>query len=390
MNPLHALDAASHPDPYPYYASLRAGAPLIHDQALNLWIASRASTVAEVFASPDCRVRPVTEPVPLALLGSPAGEVFGHLIRMNDGPAQVLGKGVLERALAGLPASVISAQSRHLASLALPALTDTDALNDWIFRTPVATVAALLGFTTRAARDLADLVRDFVACLSPSSTHGQRAQAGLAAHMLQTELRARLGADLASDSLLGHLRHQAQAAHWTDEAAILANLVGLLSQTYDATAGLLGNSIVALASHTGLLQAVRERAGGWQHLVQETSRHDPSVQNTRRFVYKPTRIAGVELDAGSNILLVLAAANRDPQVNHRPDEFLLDRPDRCVFSFSRGAHACPGQALATTLSGAALELLFDQHDEQDLRRLTWSYRLSANGRLPVFRNAEPI
>jgi cytochrome P450 len=102
-------------------------------------------------------------------------------------------------------------------------------------------------------------------------------------------------------------------------------------------------------------------------------------------VVERTRIAGIELEPGSTILLVLAAANRDPSANSCPHEFRLDRPDRCVFSFSRGAHACPGETLAQGIAAAALPVLFETLGSNWLGRLTWVRRPSANGRLPVFQ-----
>jgi cytochrome P450 len=166
----------------------------------------------------------------------------------------------------------------------------------------------------------------------------------------------------------------------------VANLIGLLSQAYEATAGLIGNSIVALASHPPLLAEVLAQADGWHLLVHETSRYDSPVQNTRRFVVEPATIGAVDLAPGAVVLLVLAAANRDPSANPQPEKFLLDRPDRCVFSFSRGAHACPGEALARGIAATALSVLCDTKSAGALARLAWTWKPSMNGRLPIFHN----
>jgi len=382
--PDHPIHAVSHCDPYPYYASLLARPPLFHDARLGAWIAARAATVAEVFDNPACRVRPSAEPVPLALLGSSAGEVFRQLVRMNDGPAHTSRKGVLERAFAGVPASRIRARTRAIASQALPQPDTPTDLNAWVFNTPVSVVADLLGSLPSGIPAIVASVRDFVRCLAPSSDGAPLVKASLAASALQYALgsQRRVAAD--DDSLMNQVCRQARIANWTDDSALLANLVGLLSQTYEATAGLLGNSIVALASHPGLLRHVRHHPDGWRQLVLETSRHDASVQNTRRFVAVPTRIGGIDVGAGSVIVMLLAAANRDPQVNAQPEQFLLHRPNRCTFSFSRGAHACPGQAMATEIVSTALACLFETWSEKEMADLAWTYHSSANARLPMF------
>src|SRR5579862_5414553 len=86
--PASPLDAATHPDPYPYYAQLVAEKPLHRDTASGLWVAADAAAVSAVLTSELCRVRPPAEPVPIALLGSPAGDIFGRLVRMTDGPGR--------------------------------------------------------------------------------------------------------------------------------------------------------------------------------------------------------------------------------------------------------------------------------------------------------------
>ena len=160
----------------------------------------------------------------------------------------------------------------------------------------------------------------------------------------------------------------------------------MLSQSYEATAGLIGNAIVALARQPTLLGEVRVLTNGWEQLVHEISRYDSPVQNTRRFVVEPTAIGGVDLLPGAVVLLVLAAANRDPHANPDPERLRLERPDRCVFSFSRGAHACPGEAHARTIAATALAALLDASPDDALTGLAWTYKPSTNGRLPVFHN----
>ncbi len=385
MDPRNALEAPAHIDPYPYYARLLAGAPLHYDSELHLWIASRAAIVCEVFGCGACRVRPATEPVPIALVGLAAGEIFCRLVRMTDGASHHRPKLALERALASLAPAEVELRARRIAKLAAPRSADPEALSAFILDTPVAVVADLLGFADDERMKVAAWTREFVACVSPLSTSAQLAAASNAASLLQFRMQSLLRATPAgSGSLLAQVRADAATVGWDDSAAIIANLVGLLSQTYEATAGLIGNALVALATQPRLLDEVLARKDGWDQLVHETSRYDSPVQNTRRFVVDSTRIAGVDLAPQSTVLLVLAAANRDPEANPRPGEFHLDRPNRCVFSFSRGAHACPGQALARGIARAALSVLYETLRLDWLERMPWCWRPSANVRLPMF------
>jgi cytochrome P450 len=390
MQPTNPIDAVTHRDPYPYYARLLAGPPLQYDPELRLWVASRAITVSEVFANQACRVRPAAEPVPSALNGLPAGAIFSDLVRMTDGSRHDQPKLSLKRALASIPAADIEVRSRRAAALALPATMEPEALAAWTFDTPVAVIADLLGFQADERSAIAVWIREFVACLSSLSTPEQQSTASRAAVLLQCRMQSMLqSSEPQSDSLISRVRFESARVGWVDTASIVANLIGLLSQAYEATAGLIGNSLVALASHPRLLAEVLARADGWHLLVHETSRYDSPVQNTRRFVVEPTTIGGVDLAPGAVVLLVLAAANRDPSANPEPEKFLLDRRGRCVFSFSRGAHACPGEALARGIAAAALSELCDTKSVAALARLACTWKPSTNGRIPIFAPRAP-
>src|SRR5205823_10079544 len=99
------------------------------------------------------------------------------------------------------------------------------------------------------------------------------------------------------------------------QAAAVANRVGFLTQSYEATAGLIGLTLVALARRPEL------RARDFEAVVREVARHDAPVQNTRRFVARAVTIAGGAVAPGDTVLVVLAAANRDPSANPDPDVF---------------------------------------------------------------------
>lgn len=385
MEPKNPIEAVTHRDPYPYYARLLAGPPLRYDNELGLWIAAHAATVSEILSSATCRVRPTTEAVPAKISGSAAGDIFKSLIRMNDGARHDQPKLALAQGLASLDLADVEARTQCIARRSAPIATDSTALSDWILRTPVTVVADLLGFADDAQASVATWTREFAACLSPLSTASQLAAASTAASLLQSRMRCLMeSTQPKSGSLLAKVRAQADTLGWTDSNAVIANLVGLLSQAYEATSGLIGNAVIALASQSGLIDEAQTRGDGWNQLTHETSRYDPPVQNTRRYIVERTRIAEVDLEPGSVVLLVLAAANRDPCVNPSPHEFRLDRSNRQVFTFSRGTHACPGESLARSIAAAAIAVLFEKLPAGSLRQLTWSWRPSTNGRLPLF------
>ncbi|PMV88921.1 MULTISPECIES: cytochrome P450 [unclassified Pseudomonas] len=366
--------AATHTDPYPHYARLRAEGGLVFHQGLKLWVASSAQAVAAVLANRNCHVRPAAEPVPKGIADGMAGKVFGQLMRMNEGERQRCPRSAIEPGLALIDVDEVNA--RVSARLITP---DADGLYNAMFRGPVCVVAALLGFLPAQGRAISELTEDFVACLSPLSDPLQLETAHAAAEKLRGHFVELLDDSGNKSSLLGGIR----ARFAGDPEMLIANLIGLFSQTYEATAGLIGNAMLALIKNLSLLRD----STPVDDLIAEVQRFDPSVQNTRRFVAAPCEIEGVSLNAGDVVLVLLASANRDPQLNESPDAFILDRPQRRSFTFGAGRHQCPGQLLALGIASATLSEILLHPPALD--RLAWKYRPSLNGRIPVFSEYSP-
>ncbi|WP_223487189.1 cytochrome P450 [Pseudomonas sp. A-RE-19] len=362
--------AATHADPYPYYAQLRAEGGLVFHQGLKLWVASSARAVAAALAHPDCHVRPAHEPVPRLIAQGIAGKVFSQLMRMNEGERQRCPRAAIEPGLALIDVNEVNALVG--ARLIAPG---ADGLYAAMFRGPVCVVAALLGFSPAQGRVISELTADFVACLSPLSDQAQLDAAHVAAEQLKGYVIELLADTSNRSALLAGIR-QRFAATSVDPETLIANLIGLFSQTYEATAGLIGNALVALIRNPPFDSAHVD------DLIAEVQRFDPSVQNTRRFVAAPCEIDGISLNPGDVILVLLASANRDPQLNDHPDAFLLDRPNRRSFTFGAGRHQCPGQVLAMSIASATLTEILAMKPALD--HLAWHYRPSLNGRIPLF------
>lgn len=374
--PPDPVAAVTHPDPYPFYAHCRAGPPLAWVPQRGLWVASRADVVRRLLVAPVLRVRPVAEPVPAALLGQPAGELFGLLIRMNDGPAHAVQRPAIGRALADLPLAGLRARALVLAR----ARAGHGPLDDALFDLPVQAVAQALGFADADLPRVAAWVREFVACLSPLVGSDEGVRAHRAAESLMTGMTRLVAASAPRDASLLQAVQTAAGPQACGARPLIANLVGLLSQTCDATAGLVGNSLLAMARH-----GAPPPAGTPSAWIEEVARHDAPVQNTRRFVAEDTLLEGQPLRAGDAVLLVLAAAQRDPALNPAPDRFDPERPARRLLGFGHGPHACPGQALAIALAGAAVQALRERgFDRHAVARHAGRYRPSVNARIPLW------
>ncbi|MEV1333118.1 cytochrome P450 [Micromonospora costi] len=130
----------------------------------------------------------------------------------------------------------------------------------------------------------------------------------------------------------------------------LANRIGLLVQACDATAGLIG----AGARH--LLPPGPPVPGDTAELLGEVLRLDPPVRGTRRITHHAVRIGGLDLPAGTPLLLRFDAANRDPAVFVEPDAFVPGRAEAGL-TFGAGTRRCPGADHALALAAGVLDVL---------------------------------
>lgn len=366
--PSNPVAAVTHADPYPYYADLVARAPFERHEGLNLWVAASAEAVTAVLTSDLCRVRPSAEPVPKALLGSSAADIFARLVRMTDGPAQQALKRSVLAALGSLDGAAAAGPSREWAARLEP----TPAVQ--AFRLPAYVIGSLLGVPPDDLPELARRIGEFAPALAPGSPP-ETVERGREAAAALLEL---LGSRPAG-GLLATLSREARRAGRDEEDVVLANALGFLFQAHDAMAGLIGNTLLALAARPDLRDPEL-----LPQVLLEVLRCDPPVQNTRRFVARDGLILGRAVKEGDAVLVVLAAANRDPAANPDPDRFDVFRRDRRLFTFGLGPHACPGETLATTIAQAGIEAMLRVGIDLESLARSFTYRPSANGRIPLF------
>jgi len=256
MNP---IDAATSPDPYPFYADLVSTKPLYFDKQFQMWIASSASAVSAVLSHENCKVRPNSEPVPKGLLGSNAGEIFGALMRMNDGPMHCpLKKSILQAA----NPDVVTECRQLSIPMAASFLRGTSPASSVIvvrrmmFELPVCVVSAMLGIPESDWLSLVPEVSAFVSGIAPTATAEQTVVGNCAASVLSRRLGEASGrehhAGMLLDAFTKVCTQKGISRNW-----IAANAVGFLFQTYEATAGLLGNSIRILANNPDLVSELR-------------------------------------------------------------------------------------------------------------------------------------
>jgi cytochrome P450 len=126
----------------------------------------------------------------------------------------------------------------------------------------------------------------------------------------------------------------------------------------------LGNMMKYLAEHPELQRTLREERERIPPFVEEMLRFNSPVKVNLRMARRTTTVGDVTIPAGSTVVLLLPAADRDPGRFVCPAEFRADRDNaREHVAFGRGIHSCPGAPLVRADSRVTLEHLFDRLDD---------------------------
>ncbi|QXN62428.1 cytochrome P450 [Serratia fonticola] len=309
-------------------------------------VASRQA-VREALTHPQLGVRPTDEPVPAALIGTPAQSIFASLVRMNDGAVQRELKGAIEVALAAITDDEIRQTTVYVAQRLAASLTTAEQLTRFNYALPICVLADLLGVAHQDRSVLVDEVLDFVRCIAPGGSAEQMAVGAAAAGKLQIRMQ------LADGPLFEQL-----CQHIGDRALAIANAIGLLFQACEGTAGLIGQTLL-LANQPHQSE---------EELILAVLLQTPPIQTTRRFARQATLLDGQPLAVGQSVLVHL----KTPQES---------------FAFGYGAHRCPGERWARLIALAGIGYLSKHHLKPELLS-HFRWRVSQNARVPEFYTAE--
>jgi cytochrome P450 family 150 subfamily A5 len=143
-----------------------------------------------------------------------------------------------------------------------------------------------------------------------------------------------------------------------DVARVAANV---FSAGQETTVRLLGASLQMLGESPDIQAQLRKDRSLIPNFIEESLRHESPVKGDFRMNRKPVNVGGVDLPAGTTVMIVQAAANRDPRRFEDPATFDPARKNaRQHISFGRGIHSCPGAPLARAETRVALERLLDR------------------------------
>jgi cytochrome P450 len=186
------------------------------------------------------------------------------------------------------------------------------------------------------------------------------------------------------DDLVSALVRAEEAGDKLSEHELLGMVFLLLVAGHETTVNLIGNGVLALLQHPDQLRQLKEEPSLIKPAVEELLRYDGPVEtSTERFAREDVDIGGMVIPKGEMVLVVLAAADHDPERFADPDELDITRADNRHLAFGKGIHHCLGAPLARMEGQIAISTLLrrmpDLRLKGSLDSLSWRPGLILRG-----------
>jgi cytochrome P450 family 130 len=381
------LDPAFLADPYPAFAWLREHDPVHHhaadDRAPAFWALSRFDDVwdavrrPEVFSSArgltffDDEIGRLGIPPTIVMLDPPRQTQLRALIGRGFTPRRVL---ELEGRIREFVRSRLGEMSaRHADG------ETVDFHADFASTVPTYVLAELLGVPVEDRARFAPWVHALTQLQNDGFDPGALAGAASAdAVTAMAEMMDYFSAAIAdrrlaapTDDLLGALVTAELAedgrTHRLTDWDILGFCFVVVAGGSDTTASLISHAVTLLDSAPDQRQLLLDDPGLIPAALLEFLRLESSVQGLARTTLAEAEIGGVRIPAGQKVMMLYAAANRDPrEFGPTADEVDVRREIPRHLSFSSGPHFCIGSHLARLQAKVALEELLAMHPQVHL------------------------
>jgi cytochrome P450 len=149
-----------------------------------------------------------------------------------------------------------------------------------------------------------------------------------------------------------------------DVTSVVRTATFLFAAGQETTARLLAAALKHLGEHTDVQDQLRRDKALIPAFLEEVLRLESPVKADFRLARKTAEVGGVEVKAGTPVMMLNGAANRDPRRFECPHEFQVERPNvQAHIAFGRGVHSCPGGPLARAEGRVSLERILERTSE---------------------------
>ena len=361
-------------NPYPTYALLRARDPVHWSPLMDSWILSCYEDIDTVLRdhkrfSSDARNRRSRRPSQsvAASPNEPPSMLF------SDPPDHTRLRAMVNKAFIPQAIEALKPRIRAIARALLDEIQDPaafDVIETIAYPLPVIVMAELLGVPTRDRAQFKVWSDQRARLLEPTITARERQVAIQAGREFDAYFMDVINARRKEprDDLISTLVAAEEAGDKLTQGELLVMLRLLLIAGNETTTNLIGNGLLALLRHPDQLQALRHDPALMPSAVEELVRYDGPVQVDGRTAMEAMEIKDRHIQTGQSIIVLIGAANHDPDVFCHPEQLDITRQEANHIAFGRGIHHCLGAPLARLEGRIAFEAILERF--ADIRLLT--------------------
>lgn len=340
-------------DPYSRYRRLREAVP-VHHSAMGIWVLTRYDDVNE-----SLRSKRVGKDVYTFMAGrfSGAWEQHAALRKLastmlwSNPPEHTRLRRIVNRAFTTKRVMGHRAFIERRVDELIEPIAEAgggDICNDFCFPLPLSVVAGLIGVPQEEAPLLREQIRNFQRTFELGMTASELRKADEAAEFLDEyygEL-VRQKYRQRGDDLLSALIDTEDDGERLNFAELVQMCHMIIAAGSETTTYFLTNGIRLFIEHPDQADLVRADPTLLSQAIDEVLRFDPPAHMIPRTMSEPMEVGGVRIPEGSRLMVLIAAANRDPAHFTDPDRFDVTRKESPPISFGAGIHGCPGWRLA--------------------------------------------
>ncbi len=378
-------------DPYPVYAALRDSNPALYLAEQNMLVLSGYAQVQEALRSrdlghtdsPDMTAQQRDE-----MLANPAIASLRQTMLLMNPPDHTRIRGLVVKAFDARRVEAMRERIHRLAHELIDQFVAEgagDLVALYNHPLPVIVICDMLGIPEADRAEFIGGTRISGRLIDPTPMTAAELQQANDNNRASAEYFGALCDDRRAnprdDLLTALVQSETEHGKLTREE-LIANIGLLFAAGHETTVNLLGNALLALYRHRDELEKLKGNPELMTTAVEEFLRFDSSVQLSGRGALVDTEVAGHSVKAGTQIITLLAAANRDPHVFPDPDRLDVARNDGKVLSFGGGIHLCLGAQLARMEARIALAALFERLPGLELTNIDnpdWKQTITLRG-----------
>jgi cytochrome P450 len=360
-------------DPYSRYRRLRSAAP-VHRSTMGIWVLTRYDDVSE-----SLRSKSIGKDVYTFMAGRFSGDWEQHAALRKlastmlwaNPPEHTRLRRIVNKAFT--TKRVLAHQAfieRRVAELMAPIAEARggDICNDFCFPLPLSVVAALIGVPQEEAPLLREPIREFQRIFELGTTEEDLRKADDAADFLDEYYGEHVRGKFRQrgDDLISELIDTEDEGQRLDFGELVQMCHMIIAAGSETTTFFLTNGIRLLIDNPGQADLLRAEPGLLGQAIDEVLRMEPPAHMVPRTTSEPVEIGGAAIPEGSRLMMLIAAANRDPEHFTSPDTFNVRRKESAPISFGGGIHTCPGWRLARLQAEAVFPLLLNRFRDLEI------------------------